>query len=401
MGSSSMGGDSNFKFLRDGEMIEIDQDDLPAKMYGDWFEVCKDGKSNKEELPEEIRDAIESKKRKEPEEDFPFEFPESLCDEMKQKMEFEPVYAGCTIKINWKVPYYISQIRHDGKILKKTFSVTNCPDVSPESFKPMAEAWRREISDKLGLTKYRPITPKNQPIIDYAALFFDGDGSIAFKDGIMIRIAQSQENGTAIVLKYLHFYFGGNIYLSKKDPNPKRRRSSMLTLDAEDAKNFVSACTSSSIVKKPQLIVARDFLDLKNPTEKQKEDCKTQLSALKNQYGSVKVKSEDLNLPKLAGLFDAEGCVLVEESGTLCVTITQKCCPSLLFAIQSYLGFGSVGLVSIRWTANADNAVKFLKMIQCFAIQKTDQIQIALQAALLPNKERKEHRSLLQKLKRK
>jgi hypothetical protein len=77
----------------------------------------------------------------------------------------------------------------------------------------------------------------------------------------------------------------------------------------------------------------------------------------------------------MAGLFDAEGCVLIKNESTTVAKLTQKSSPQLLLAIMEKYG-GGLSEYSVIW--QAEFAATFLRLIEPYLVHKRPQVVAAL-----------------------
>lgn len=169
--------------------------------------------------------------------------------------------------------------------------------------------------------------------------------------------------------------------IKKNDKYIQRPRWSWRVCIQRDVKEFIEKIISYSIVKKPQLEYAYKYLLLDNVwSEEEREIFKKEMSEYKQKenYQSIQVDSSQINIPYLAGITDAEGCLTLPESSCANFNITQNNCPNLLFAIQKYLGCGNLKGKKEFYICNFKDILTVGRKLIPFLIQKGIQMQIYL-----------------------
>lgn len=257
---------------------------------------------------------------------------------------------------------------------------------SKEAALRAAEHYWRTMSAELGLTKIVPIpmiqlgVPIPDAVIQYAGGFMDGDGSIGIytspggrRARATINFTQSSASGEPEVFRFLRFFYGGNIYVVDRSVhNSAHRAGYTMHLPSDCIEPFARQVLSRCVIKPPQLQLLLDYLA--------GSVCETvaveQSKRLHAEYGDQVDLARDRITPAYtAGIFDAEGCVMLRE-GCLQVCITQKC-PDFLRAVQSVHG-GSVRSDASEIRFFGPTAVSLLRAVEPHLHVKKAQVQLAL-----------------------
>ena len=215
-----------------------------------------------------------------------------------------------------------------------------------------AKAWRLAESCRLNRTQY--VTDPCQlplPIKKWVAGFFDGDGHVGpgSRGGIVASFSQSAINPRPpSVLLVLQHYFGGAVCLGRKG-NKKKRPEWALKLTSRNMRPLLAIVNEHGTVKAPQAKLVLDFYEkyftenTRRPVAPKRQTLKLHDALTKakenENYSKVKIDRTKLCLEYIAGLADAEGCVLMEITGTSIrarsiFNIAQSVCPRLLRAIS-------------------------------------------------------------------
>ncbi len=241
----------------------------------------------------------------------------------------------------------------------------------------LAEKWRKhdaEANDRLASS----LETISQDVRQYCAGMFDGDGNIDLDLGphgasLSVYLYQSRDGGEPPELLHFQSVFGGTIACTRAS-NGRWRRAWRLKICGRLALLVVlTVIKDHSIVKAPQAVVALNFL-LHNSSA---YDCVAKLGEAKDFTASLDVPEERLSSPYIAGLWAAEGSVIISKLHVQ-VNLSQKCCPSLLIALRKRFR----GHVSTdgKWTAAANVALEFLDAIRGHvkveASQKANQIAV-------------------------
>ena len=221
------------------------------------------------------------------------------------------------------------------------------------------------------------------PHPSYISGFIDGDGSISImkiKDGYnpRISIAQSRTN----VLLIICHYFGGFIQQNKTESKSTRAQYTYINRGKTLSK-FVDYIKDHILIKKTQIDALSEFMEYykrHNKSDIKEKLCQTVLSANKIKI-PLEINSSQLNDYYLAGFFDAEGCIMIrkKKNGDLTkgvsIKITQKNNPSMLFAIQLYLGYGKIQNFNWILYGNVNNSCSdFISRIINYSIVKYNQL---------------------------
>ena len=200
----------------------------------------------------------------------------------------------------------------------------------------------------------------------WMAGFFDGDGYVQLQNfdlsGYNLAISFWQTD-VKVLSKILWYYPTDIQYLDTRD-NEICKPGFIIKYNGHKAEVIIDDLIEFSILKKPQLLLAKEFLPyikLRNESEK-KQWFFEKIRDLKHTYHQVPIDSNKLHPEYIAGLFDAEGCVILPPTGTHCLDLCQKGSPDILNAIALKYN-GIVCQYSVRWYSNIaiTNIVKYIE----------------------------------------
>ena len=209
----------------------------------------------------------------------------------------------------------------------------------------------------------------------YLAGFFDGDGSITLekqKNGYTLRIKFSQSNESwcdYIKDKYpiLH-----KTNIERRDHN--KRIEYELRATGKQIEKLIDDLLPYSILKYEQLLEAKKYIPLIGVNGKnfEKDNTYNTLKLLKKE--SKNKPYDRLCLEYISGLFDAEGCILLNT-----IKLTQKSDINILVKIGEYYKnnnkLSNYSLVFYK----KEERIKFLEDIKKHCIYKQPQILNALE----------------------
>lgn len=149
---------------------------------------------------------------------------------------------------------------------------------------------------------------------------------------------------------------------------------------------FIKFIAPYCSIKKPQLDSALELLSLnKIFSKEEKQKIKEQFSEAKllKNYQAVNLDLFIVTWEGIAGIFDAEGCIMATKEGKSSLTISQKSSLTLLEKIQEFIGHGSIMRTDETESTNLviynSQVVAMIgEKILPFLIQKRIQMQIYL-----------------------
>jgi hypothetical protein len=227
---------------------------------------------------------------------------------------------------------------------------------------------------------------------NYLAGFFDGDGSITVerqtKDekvtgySLRIKFSQSNEDFINTIKRYYNFL--------KKTKGDMRKETHRVEYELRAAgiqiKPLVEDLLKYSILKYSQLLEAMKFFELINKLNKNNEKQEIyeklkELKQIKDIKDHEKLNTNNINKPYnrcnikyIAGLFDAEGCIKLNEA--LTISITQQSDIIILKTIAEM--YENVKLDDCYMYLHGRNSEKLLRDIKPYCIYKLPQINAAL-----------------------
>nr|QYA18822.1 LAGLIDADG homing endonuclease [Clandestinovirus] len=300
----------------------------------------------------------------------------------------QKVYGGTIYTYNWG--YHVVH-KKDKKTYRKGFSFSDSDDAYTD-----AVIYKKEMSDKLGLTIGQKWIPDS--VKTYVAGFFDGDGCVTYynkkyKDstyiGPVINFTQAQQNGIPQVLLFIQSYYGGKLNNAYQPKKPTERKSYKLTLYNAECIWMLKDLSSRCVVKSKQVDLALQLgeeadVAIKTTICRQMSEEK-QLSSLN--ASTVDSSDERLCMEYIAGLLDAEGCVISKNRCPV-ISIAQLSNISLLCALRERLGITAPKAVSIKegkLTFSGPSAIRFIHAIHEMCIVKREQLQLALRNTEISN----------------
>lgn len=240
-----------------------------------------------------------------------------------------------------------------------------------------------EISDRIALD------------VEYLAGFIDGDGSIGSYGGrLRIAVWQSKDDGIPEVLMRLEKEYCGKVKQAGKKTETCRTRWIWSISDTKHCLYFANLISPFSIFKKSQLKLMAEFCESNRHSKEETKKFELKLKEEKSNYDIIEVKRDQLSIPYLAGLFDAEGYIGIMKDGKSIMCITKQQSMSLLLAIKDFVGHGCI-IGKRSWKlGNSDQIYDLLSKLEPFLITKKDQVKL-----FLGTKNSRERRSIYQQLK--
>jgi len=242
-----------------------------------------------------------------------------------------------------------------------------------------ARAFQVQKARELGRIRVLPTLDTNdvsENEAQYAAGLWDGDGNISMNDhnqSVYTGVAQTCSSGTPPVLRWLKQRYGG--YIHDKKAYGNQRPPYVWRSYGKNARLFLTHMERYSILKRQQATLGLRVLESKTAQDRDALAHQLHSSKKLSEYRKVVIDKSRLCDAYLAGFFDAEGCVSLNDSGHQ-LMFTQKSSPSLLYAIKEYLdGIGCVhGKTFAVFTAPSAAAV--LDRIKRFSIVKKSQMDV-------------------------
>ena len=222
----------------------------------------------------------------------------------------------------------------------------------------------------------------------YLSGWFDGDGCIMVEKqnggyALRIKLSQSDENWIDTILKFYPFLKKSGSIRGNKQRTEYELRASGLQIEP-----LVDDLLKYTILKYEQLTVAKSFFKFINKlnTFEDKEALYKKLKNLKetNSSRTMKIPYERLNTQYIAGFFDAEGCITVQDG--LRVKITQKSDETILKEIAKlYNNKNKINNYALCFYS-FDACHMFLNDIKDYCIYKTPQINACIEYIKLKSK---------------
>lgn len=227
-------------------------------------------------------------------------------------------------------------------------------------------------------------------VLQFIGGFFDGDGCVAIPEpnkgragpfpNPSVRFHQSFDAGVPPELEYVRERYGGIVRVVRQGWNGHRTEWELRYV-GHDALPILRDLPATCVLKRPQVGAAMAYLasDRKDPMK-----CWKELKSAKSNYRDVAIDDERLTAAYVAGLFAAEGCVVVAKVFSYRETfhyfhadIRQNSCPRLLERIRDKIGVGKVDSGSLR--CNRVAASVLFGLIQPHLVgQKKAQVDLVL-----------------------
>lgn len=281
---------------------------------------------------------------------------------------------------------------------------------SMEEAKNQAEDHRKAESVRFGLTKEVAIPQIKAPgivgidMLRYLGGLFDGDGSFRVHKknttwAPIVALSQSHDQGPPPVLIRVQTLLGGALDKQREGDNRRRDAYELKWYSLYDCGTVTKALEPFLVLKRPQARRLLQFIaNFGASSKKDKYRCEQEMSAAKENYSAVEVAPDDLTIQFIAGLFDADGSIVLSKKGALQVSITKHSSENMRKAISVHLGYGSVS--SGVWIAYGQHAEDFLERIAPYSIVKRSQVDEALRYRASRREDVEETRECLKKLKK-
>ncbi len=234
--------------------------------------------------------------------------------------------------------------------------------------------------------KYEPPNPS------YISGFIDGDGCIfirKIKDGFQsgISITQCRTN----IIQVLRYHFGGNITSSINRNNKvenilnnnndidkyNRRNQYNLIIRSNEYYNIIEYIKYYMVIKCEQIDCLNRFSKLINQQNMQQEKSELYLKCSELNSGNENntINFNNINIPYIAGLFDAEGCLYIskQKHTKYYISLTQKNHPEVLNYISTFMNFGKIDSEKKYKIYNKTDCLKFINTVKPYLIVKYNQ----------------------------
>jgi hypothetical protein len=293
------------------------------------------------------------------------------------------------------------QIIHNKIVKRKYFAFSNY-DNSENKAREAAEAWRRETSDKLGLTVQPP--PKHdertKDLCAWIAGFLDGDGCIRLngsKNHPEIFFTQSCNSDIPAAFQKIALYYGGKARKITEGNSVHRISWRLAYSDAMDIRALLHDTLPHLQLKLNQAKWMHQHINSEDETEQKELSENIKQAKTLESYQSVQIEPDRLSAAYVAGLFDAEGCCKIPKGRTtIRISLSQTSSPTLLEAIwrkcPHYDGKKHNNKVFLELSST--NAYNFLKWIQPFSVQKAAEIKILIESYDDTTQVQSEHRRM-------
>jgi hypothetical protein len=192
------------------------------------------------------------------------------------------------------------------------------------------------------------------PNASYISGFLDGDGCIfirEIKDGYQCGISFSQSRLN--ILKIICYHFGGKITTTINRNNKTDNILKNGLIDHNNVRNqfelHIRSHEFDRIINyvRDKLVIKCQQLDILNRMKYliNKVGIREKKKSIYNMFhtSQPRYSFENINIPYIAGLFDADACFYLGKDVKDCkISISQKKHPAILNEIKSYIGFGTI-----------------------------------------------------------
>jgi hypothetical protein len=195
----------------------------------------------------------------------------------------------------------------------------------------------------------------------YLAGFIDGDGSICIgkcKGGFQLKLEITQCNRMMLTMLNKQFTDIGKLYCDNRDEKYTKESAIQLRFCGKNASKLLDIARTYAIVKAPQALLAIEYLtNINKPGMYDiREDFYNRMKSMNKDKNSYEKDYSKINDAYIAGLLDAEGNIYYNKTDKVryYVKITQKCDPTLINHIRTYLGYGQISaseLYRIRFSS--------------------------------------------------
>jgi hypothetical protein len=219
--------------------------------------------------------------------------------------------------------------------------------------------------------------------LDWAGGMFDGDGTVLVnkqKYKLRLRVAVGKaEKGLCVCEKFKEMFGGGVYFAASKSASVQPVYTWVAS--GESAVKFCQLLAPHCHLKKRQLELASQFpvgstdIHLCHDTKSARSAIHQQLKEMK-QLEHTQIAA-GLSLPYMAGLIDADGCLVVVSSKSVCLSASQKF-SAICHALQKELG-GSVYCCknSYVWKITK-GAMSVIEALQPHLLEKKQQADLIL-----------------------
>ena len=222
----------------------------------------------------------------------------------------------------------------------------------------------------------------------------DGDGHIMVRKEGIVLVGFTQSHASNVtppaLIQWLVNFYGGccNCEERAEDSDPKNvRHAWRWVIQNKNAQVLLRHMRDHGTLKRDQaswtydLVCRMKFGKARHKIPMaERLALRVKLHEAKKHYADVIIPDERLTIPYISSLFDAEGCITMEEGGPR-ISITQTSCPALLHALVRVLKGGAVGKDKRQYRLNGVEAVlAFCTAILPFSIGKAPQIRAVLDA---------------------
>jgi len=212
----------------------------------------------------------------------------------------------------------------------------------------------------------------------YLAGFIDGDGSISLRvnyNSIYISSSQCVPYPIFSLLKQ----FGSKIRFIKAKNNNSRNQYTW-EIVGERSLDILNFIKDKIIIKQKRCLASIEFIEKYKESDTLLPELSNNIISLQKDYEPItkEVYMQRMNIEYIAGIFDAEGCILARIRNnriSVGLVITQKSNSYLMEIIKTYLGYGTVR--GFRYCIdNHKNIYTFLKNIVNLISVKKKQSEI-------------------------
>ena len=208
----------------------------------------------------------------------------------------------------------------------------------------------------------------------YLAGFVDGDGCIGIGKNRVVNFSISQCDPS--LLKNISWTYGASIRMRPKDG--KKRAIFIVELAGHFVKNIINDIKDLLVLKSTHANAILEILDAMDHIDEPR--ILRTLEILQVPWKDTTKYYDRVSWDYTAGLFDAEGCILMSKKNMLTCSITQASDLGVLTKIAEFTGFGHIEKSGVRLIEFSKERIKnFLTQVLPLLHTKKSQAILALE----------------------
>lgn len=301
--------------------------------------------------------------------------------------------SGCSNVLNIDDKYYCNSCKEKNRTLTTIESLENNTDnmnnLIPETSIKLLENNTDNMNDLIPETSIKSLEKNNMDDMNdlipetfkqWLAGFFDGDGCISYqcfkhkstKEGTGFNLyIQFYQTSVEIFEKILRYYPTSNLYEDWRHKDT-HKPGFCVKYNGNVCYKIINDLMKYSVLKYKQLALGLEVLSMtKSPIYKnRKKEIYLEMMNLKNKesYKSIEIDPSKITIPYVAGLFDAEGCVILQNN-SFTLKLTQDQSPKILKTISEAYS-GNVNGKDVCWYSQSKIVPFLLKIEQYLTVKR-------------------------------